>query len=296
MKISTSYLSVLALILLFQGACGGLSGSLRQEGDHQDESSRDQSDLSKSVDSESSSARDPLNVGKLPYQKGLRATREDFVDDSQDEGSLWASSGQTNYYFTKNRVKNPGELITVTVEPDLYRDICLEIRSHLMRIERDLEVSELKEQMRVKLAHPSENETMNPSAMTPERALSQSGSSPSPASTPSTSPIAKTSANSISYTPRSPEEIERLVSQISISDVNIQPSLDLKSGDSLSGEIIERFPNGNFKIKVMKRVPYKKGKPRLVRLVGIVKSGDLNEDTDLVSSGKIYDYHLEVSH
>jgi hypothetical protein len=39
------------------------------------------------------------------YRDGARVTKEDFIDRNSNEGSLWASDGQTNYYFTKNKVR-----------------------------------------------------------------------------------------------------------------------------------------------------------------------------------------------
>jgi flagellar basal body L-ring protein FlgH len=58
-------------------------------------------------------------------------------------------------------------------------------------------------------------------------------------------------------------------------------------------EIIERYPNGNYKIRGTKRVLYKNGTPRLVNLVGVVRGSDIAED-DTVPSGKLYEYRLEA--
>ena len=56
---------------------------------------------------------------KRQYRSGGRANRSDFIDDSSNEGSLWGSSGQTNYYFTKNKIRNLGDLLTLTIEQEM---------------------------------------------------------------------------------------------------------------------------------------------------------------------------------
>ena len=56
-----------------------------------------------------------------------------------------------------------------------------------------------------------------------------------------------------------------------------------------------RYPNGNYKIKGEKRVTYKQDRSRLVSVMGTVKSTDINEDTDKVTPGSLYEYQIEIS-
>ena len=93
------------------------------------------------------------NERKL-YKYGGRATRDDFVDQSQEEGSLWASGGQTNYYFTKNKIRSPGDILTMNIESELYRDIGNEVKRMLSPREKGAELKQYKEQLRTKyLSH-----------------------------------------------------------------------------------------------------------------------------------------------
>jgi flagellar basal body L-ring protein FlgH len=52
-----------------------------------------------------------------------RYTRQDFVDNSPKENSLWDDQGQNNYLFSHNRERQPGDLVTVDVEKELKREI-----------------------------------------------------------------------------------------------------------------------------------------------------------------------------
>ena len=84
---------------------------------------------------------------KRMYKNGMRATRADFVDESQNEGSLWASDGQTNYYFTKNKVRGVGDILTVTMEADMVNDVSTEVKRTLSPKEQDYELAAAQERL-----------------------------------------------------------------------------------------------------------------------------------------------------
>jgi hypothetical protein len=56
---------------------------------------------------------------------------------------------------------------------------------------------------------------------------------------------------------------------------------------------MERFPNGNYKIKTTKKVLYR-GSSKLVSMVAIAPSVDFDE-TDTIKSGKLYEYKVRVA-
>jgi flagellar basal body L-ring protein FlgH len=267
---------------------------------------RDRADFQQGLEIESPRRQNYLSASNTPvytpetkrlYKHGNRATRDDFIDQSQEEGSLWASSGQTNYYFTKNKIRSPGDLITLTIENDLYRDIGIETKRTLSPREKTTELALLQEQLKTKFIadfQANRKDTLSTSSAAPERGLaSTSTSTPKVDATPSPTPVATPSPE---IPPLSEEEIQKQMPKATFADVNIQPQLDLKTGETMMGEIIERYPNGNYKIRTVKRIPYKKGPPRLVSVVGIVKSADINDETDIINSGKLYEYRVEVSH
>ena len=211
------------------------------------------------------------------YKNGARATRADFVDESQNEGSLWASDGQTNYYFTKNKIRGVGDILTINVEADLVRDIGLESRRTLTPREREYEMMAAQERLRAKaLGLPS------PDGDGKDQVAS---SAAAPARTPAAAPAP-------GATPGAPPEVE--VPTATVTDVDVGKSLAIKTGDTMMAEIVERYPNGNYKIRATKRIPYKGGPPRIVTLVGVVKGSDIAED-DTVGSGKLYEYRVAAA-
>jgi flagellar basal body L-ring protein FlgH len=229
-----------------------------------------------------------------PFKNGKRATKEDFIDQSQEEGSLWASSGQTNYYFTKNKVRSPGDIVTVKIENDLYRGISAQIKQSLSPDEKMVELTDAKELLREKLLNMMDTtatgkDRLTTSAATPEKPGDsppiEAGNSASVGATGTKAPGALTVA-----------EAEKQMMQLSMSELDISPSLEIKNGDMMMGEIVGRYPNGNYKIRATKKVLYKKGQAKEVAVYAIVKAADLGEDTDVVNSGKLYDYQVEVAH
>jgi flagellar basal body L-ring protein FlgH len=52
-----------------------------------------------------------------------RVTRQDFIDSSPGENSLWDDQGQNNYLFSHNRERQPGDLVSADVEKELKREI-----------------------------------------------------------------------------------------------------------------------------------------------------------------------------
>ncbi|MEO5971324.1 MAG: flagellar basal body L-ring protein FlgH [Bdellovibrionia bacterium] len=219
-----------------------------------------------------------------------RVTREDFIDHSQEEGSLWASSGQTNYYFTKNKVRSAGDIVTVKIENDLYRGINAEIKKSLSPDEKMNELMEAKELLREKLLKLTDTtgtskDRLSTSAASPEKPGESPPADAGSAASGTKVPVVLTAA-----------EAEKQLMQLSMSELDISPNLEIKNGDMMMGEIVGRYPNGNYKIRASKRVLYKKGQARDVVLYAIVKAADLIEDTDVVNSGKLYDYQVEVAH
>lgn len=197
------------------------------------------------------------NSGRVLYKKGMRATRFDFIDESPNEGSLWASDGQINYYFTKNKIHAVGDIVTLSLDDHMIRDIGLEIRGKLnpLEIEKEIELTEVR---------LNKNNTD----------LSSS-----------------TAANGSSSVKDLQEKVTSLITE---ADIDLTQSLEIKTGDQVLAEVIERYPNGNYKIRASKRIPYKNGVPRMLTIFGVVRGSDINEE-DVVSAGKLYEYRLEAT-
>jgi flagellar basal body L-ring protein FlgH len=212
---------------------------------------------------------------KRQYRNGNRATRADFVDDSQNEGSLWASDGQTNYYFTKNKIRGVGDIISIKMENDIIKDLGTEIKRNLTPDEKAAELAAAQDRLNKKALGVA---TADPNAATP-----QGGA-----------PGASPAAASPSADGRTPASLAAAgVPQATPGDVDVSQSLEVKPGDLIMAEIVERYPNGNYKIRGTKRVLYKNGSPRLATVVAVAKGTDIGED-DVINSGKLYEYRLEA--
>jgi len=207
------------------------------------------------------------------YKNGERATRSDFVDDSQTEGSLWASNGQTNYYFSKNRVRGVGDIVSIIVEDDLLKDVVQEMKRSLNPAEKQAELSIAQERLTAKFlmasAEKSRADSIQAVAAAPER-------KPAAEQTQGVVPLE-----------------EPVLPTATMADVDIAGAVELKATDTMLAEIMERYPNGNFRIRGTKRVRYRNGSPRLLTLVGIVRAQDITEE-DILNSGKLYEYRLEA--
>ncbi|MGZ3689354.1 MAG: hypothetical protein ACXVBW_13710, partial [Bdellovibrionota bacterium] len=77
-----------------------------------------------------------------------------------------------------------------------------------------------------------------------------------------------------------------------VNDIDIGKLIEIKPGETMLSEIVERFPNGNYKIRGTKKIPYKNGPPRVVSVVAIAKGSDITEE-DVIPSGKLYEYRVE---
>lgn len=207
------------------------------------------------------------------YKNGDRATQADFIDQSQNEGSLWAPDGQTNYYFTKNKVRAVGDILTVKLGSDLIRDIGLEVKRTLNDNERAIELSLAEDRARARA------QAGRAAAGGGKDALSTSQAAPAQGPGGGGSPDTVFGAPSVDVRP---------------SDIDVSKSLELKPGDTMMAEIVERYPNGNYRIRGTKMVIYRNGAPRLVHLTAVVGASDISDD-GTVDSGKLYEYRLEAT-
>lgn len=235
---------------------------------------------------------DFLPTTQRQYTLGHRATKKDFRDDNPNEGSLWASSGQTNYFFVKNKIKGVGDVITVQAEDDVVKNTVAEIKKTLSN---DEILNEIKEaQKRIDAEHKAKIEAQIAELTKTPAATPAAGQAASGEKAPAATAEAK---------PSNPEQDEKIAKQIKElrdqqprkaqwADIDVSSAVSIKAGDTLMGEVIERFNNGNYKIRATKKIPFRDGH-RLVSVVGVAKPGDISED-DKVNSGKLYEYQLKT--
>jgi hypothetical protein len=227
---------------------------------------------------------------KRVYKGSGRVTKEDFLDQAPEEGSLWASNGQTNYYFTKNKIRNPGDIVSIALEIDLFKDVGSEIRKTLSKKEKEYEVETLREFYKAKFKSEIKPDAKDAN---PDAASTTPAATANPPANGDKNPAIRMAPPI--ETPKTENEADKIVSNISLKDVDLFPSLEFKVGDKMMGEILERYPNGNYKLRTVKRIPYARGSQRTVSLIAVVKGSDIDDETDVVNSGKLYEYRIEVA-
>lgn len=201
------------------------------------------------------------------YKTGSRATRADFLDDSRDDGSLWTSEGQTNYFLTKNQVKSQGDLITVISDENFVKDIASELKRTLAPDEREAELEIAQENLRRRTLGLPEDITSTGSA--DQVGSTQAAANRSPAS----------------------EKKDVDVPVALWNDVDLRKSMEFKATDPVMMEVVERYPNGNYKLRGLKRIRVR-GQNKMVSVVAIAKNSDIsNEET--INAGKLYEYRIE---
>jgi flagellar basal body L-ring protein FlgH len=248
------------------GRMGG-QGSWLQEGEDE------RNALRRPTPSESDDETPPLAARPQMLKKfknGMRATRDDFIDDSRSDGSLWNSDGQTNYFLTKNRTKSEGDLVTVVSEEEFLRDVAAEIKRTLSPDERESEMDLAQERMRRKAMGLPED----PNAAEGDKvANSQASADRNPASA------------------AGDEKKFVQVPNVTWAEIDLRKSIEMKAGDPVMMEVLERYPNGNYKLRGLKRVRYQ-GRTKMVSVVAIAKSSDISDD-ETITSGKLYEYRIE---
>jgi len=60
----------------------------------------------------------------------------------------------------------------------------------------------------------------------------------------------------------------------------------------MMGEVVERYPNGNYKIRAAKKVPYRGGQ-RVMTLVAVAQAKDL-DNKDVINAERLYEYTLRA--
>lgn len=203
------------------------------------------------------------------YKSGNRATRADFVDDSRDDGSLWTSEGQTNYFLTKNQIKSEGDLVTVITDEDFIRDVASELKRTLSLDEREAETEVAQERLQRKAMGLPENP-----APGDQVASTQSTATRNPASSDKA------------------EKKDVEVPTVAWADVDLRKSIEIKATDPVMMEVVERYPNGNYKLRGLKRIRYH-GQTKMVSVMAIAKNSDISAD-ETINSGKLYEYRIEA--
>lgn len=241
---------------------------------------------------------------KRHYQPNNRMTKEDFLDQNPEEGSLWASGGQTNYYFTRNFIRSSGESIQIQVEKNLYQDIAMEVKKTLGVLEVEKEIHFVQNGLQVEIQNlltildkkRAEVEQIKLTAAAPAREGGLSGRSfEEDNQKPDMNTKQKELEELESQTQIQVKKLTDRYIHARISDVQVEHSLTCKEGDLMLGQILGRDALGNYKVRALKKMPYRYGPDRIVSVFGVIRSTDIGKEGEIILSGKLYEYRVDVS-
>lgn len=177
----------------------------------------------------------PIDLSGLRAKKMRVTAAEFFAENAKNENSLWSEEGQNNYLFARNKLRTPGDLITVVIEDRLRKDMVDSVKRILPPEYQDADIK-------------VPGLTKEGSAT--DRQPATAGNTPA------------TNTN------------------------------DAAPEDLLTAEVLERYPNGNIRIRGIKRVPFKT-QVRNIEVLAIVKAADISEQ-DVVQSSKFFDQRVEL--
>jgi hypothetical protein len=198
---------------------------------------------------------------RAAYVRGDRATRADFYDNAPSDGSLWANENDGNYFFTKGKVHAVGDIVSVKLEPAMIKQFAEEIKKSLSPAEQEVEMA-----LYLKNTEGARNDQ-----------------------------DLKAYRNVASEDLRSSEAEEvktRMEKAVRWSQVDLAGVIGLAPSEEMRAEIVDRYQNGNFKIKAMKRVLYR-GSSKMISFIAVAPAADFDEK-DVITSGKLYEHKVRV--
>ncbi|HRK02613.1 MAG TPA: flagellar basal body L-ring protein FlgH [Oligoflexia bacterium] len=176
----------------------------------------------------------PVDLAGIRAKSG-RVTKQNFIDESmRNENSLWNDDGQSNYLFARNKLKAPGDLVTIVIEDQLRSDMVREVKKILPPEYRDQEIRVPGLTKEVAAAAP-DDATRAPAA-------TNSG--------------------------------------------------ELSHEDLMTAEVLERYQNGNIRIRGVKRIPFKRS-VRNIEVVAIVRGNEISE-VDQIKSSRFFEHRVEL--
>ncbi len=200
--------------------------------------------------------------GGQKFLRGDRATRADFLDNAPSDGSLWANENDGNYFFTKGKVHAVGDIVSVKLDENFIRQVAEEVKKSLTPAEQEVEMA---------LYLKNTDGARNDEDLKAYRNVASED-------------LRSTEAEEVKL------KMERAVRW---SQVDLSKAIGLAPTEELRAEIIDRYQNGNFKIRASKRVLYR-GSSKSISLIAVAPVADFDEK-DLINASKLYEYKIKVA-
>ena len=164
-----------------------------------------------------------------------------------------------------------GDIVTVISDEEFLKDIAAEIKRTMSPDEREVQVDLAQERARRVAMGLPENGDPAAAGKDEKVASSQAAANRGPAGADGTPGVS--------------------VPSVTWAQVDLRKSMEMKAGDPVMMEVLERYPNGNYKLRGLKRVRMN-GQTKMVSVIAIAKNTDISAD-ETVPSGKLYEYRIE---
>lgn len=191
-----------------------------------------------------------------------RLVRSDFYDTTPYDGSLWSNENDANHFFTKGKVRSLGHIVSVKLEEPIIRQIAEEIKKSLNPAEQEVEMA-----LYLKNSEGAKNDQdikAYRNVAADELKTNEAGAVK-----------------------------EKMEKAVRWSQVDLTKAIGLAPNEEIRAEVIDRYQNGNYKIRAVKRVMYR-GSSKLMSIVAVAPSADF-DDKDLVTSGKLYEHRIKIA-
>lgn len=196
------------------------------------------------------------------YKRMTRSKMEEESELQSGAGSLWVMEGQQSYLFAQNKTRKEGDIVNIKIEGAAMKQVETKV-SVIRKLLKELEEEEKKAQQAPTLADGTTGVDRGPA--------SASGA-----------PGGSASASSLPVGAGKPTAAEAPAKE---------EKQDLSDIQTVQSRIIEKQPDGNYKIKGMQ--PFMIGqKEYKVIVTGLVRPEDFNDEG--MSSAKLLDPQFDV--
>ncbi len=194
------------------------------------------------------------SVQDRQYKKMTKSRMEEESDLNSNAGSLWQMEGQTSYLFAQNKSRREGDAIAVKVEGPAMKQVETKVKN-IRTLLKELEEEENRRK----------NQNLNPAL----------------AVAPATSVDSKEGAPAAAAATRAPANAEKPK----------EDKIDLSELASVQSKIIEKMPDGNYRIKGSQPFMIDKKEYKVI-LSGVIKPEDYNDAG--ISSNILIDPQYDV--
>ena len=188
------------------------------------------------------------------YKRMTKARMEEESDLGSNAGSLWQMEGQTSYMFAQNKSRREGDAINVKIEGSAMKQVETKA-GNIKTLLKELEAEEARRK----------NQNMSPALAQ----TAQPGAAPADA------------AGAAPAAARAPAAVDKAKEE----------KLDLSEVENVQAKIVEKLPDGNYRIKGSQPFMIEKKEYKVI-ISGVVKAEDFNDAG--ISSSKLIDPQYDV--